>query len=322
MKITRRLRTRPNLSRWAILRKTVRFSLFSNRLILSLKIGHLPPVCGESALPAIPHTTPVNAIDRKTNIDTHINEPSGMKKACILYLLGLFCACGSSSTEPGDEIVAPVEATPLRLIPGTAVSRGADYTPSDYFTLSEEHGRAGVSVVVGGQESDTISYEYHDGVLSHEDAGGFFFPESGKPFEEIRVIWPDKPTRDVYGDRAPKDQSDKITFIGADYLSARLRNVSRASAIPVTLRHERCKITFTSIWMEIATLEICGYKAYCDPADGSAKLILDENSTDILAPGTVGEITFRGSTEIRLFRLNTQVAIRAGEEYAIEITLF
>lgn len=233
----------------------------------------------------------------------------------------LFCAVAAllAGTSCSEQQTLDT-GTPVRLRIagiGTGSRAAANYAADDYFGIP---GLGEASVTV---KARTATYAYADNTLAgatQDDV--LYFPVDGNALSTVRVSWPAEAARQAQGGTVAKDQQTKEAFLAADWLSAELKDVAPAQAVPLTLGHERPKLTFTLVGTmsgsKITSLCVAGYDAYCDTQTGDAQLIMLPGDTEI-APETIGTVTIGGQERPRNFVIKTMPALTAGQNHTIEI---
>ncbi|MDR2414986.1 MAG: hypothetical protein LBD64_08395 [Odoribacteraceae bacterium] len=243
-----------------------------------------------------------------------------MKK--IILALVAFAALSCS-----DDRLLPRQA--LFLTPAVEGTRATvNYTAADYFSIS---GLAETTVQTKSAiGSFQANYGYAGGKLSPL-ADTLWFPYAGESLDSLRVWWPALDRRVPL----PFNQEEREVFLAADWLKSVHVNVPPAGDLPVVLRHERSKLTFTltgaNAGAKIISLSLGGYAAYCDPSPGvtDAQLIFDHsNATGIFSPGIAGTLVFEragggdGERVSKLFTLRSLPALQqTGMNYTIDIEI-
>ena len=238
-----------------------------------------------------------------------------MKRLLLFCAVAALLAGTSCSEQETLDTGTPVR---LRIAGIGAESRAAThYAADDYFGIP---GLGEASVTV---KARTATYAYADNALAgatQDDV--LYFPVDGSTLSAVRVSWPTEAVRQAQGETLAKDQQTKEVFLAADWLSAELKNVAPAQAIPLTLEHERPKLTFTLVGTmsgsKITSLSIAGYDAYCDTQTGNGELIMLPGNTEI-GPEAIGTVTIGGQDRPRNFVIKTMPTLTAGQNHTIEI---
>ena len=196
----------------------------------------------------------------------------------------------------------------------------ANYSAGEYFTSG--NGNDLMTVTCNGEE---YTYKYGEDGLFYGSTQGqvLSFPEDGSALEGIGFTWPEGARP---GEAVETDQSERSTFLGMDCLQGHISKVAPTAIIPVSMSHMRARVTFTLVGeysgQRIESLEIGGYKAYCDPALDDAALILDpDGDTGRLGMGTEGTLTVGGEQIPFMINGIPDGMITAGNNFTVEITL-
>lgn len=229
-------------------------------------------------------------------------------------------ALGCISCEKGTGLIQKEAVFSINIAGQDMTKAATNYTAEDYFTSG--NGNDLMTVTCNGEE---YTYRYSDDGLFYGSTQGqiLSFPEDGSVLERVDFTWPER-TR--AGEAVQSDQSERSTFLGMDCLQGHISEIAPTAVIPVNMSHARAKVTFTLIGeysgRRIESLEIEGYKAYCDPSLDDAALILDP-SGDIgrLGAGAEGTVTVDGEEIPFMIDGIPDEMIIAGNNFTVEITL-
>ena len=246
-------------------------------------------------------------------LKTHIHTISAIALLASLAL-------GSVSCEKGTGTVTGEAVFSLKITGQDMTKAAANYSAGEYFTSG--NGNDLMTVTCNGEE---YTYKYGEDGLFYGSTQGqvLSFPEDGSALEGIGFTWPEG-TRP--GEAVETDQSERSTFLGMDCLQGHISKVAPTAIIPVSMSHMRARVTFTLVGeysgQRIESLEIGGYKAYCDPALDDAALILDpDGDTGRLGMGTEGTLTVGGEQIPFMINGIPDGMITAGNNFTVEITL-
>ncbi len=239
-----------------------------------------------------------------------------IKYIVLIPALTAMAACSKSEPQQAGE-----QALVIRVEGITKAAQ--NYAPADYFGLADAELDFSLASVkcTGDNYNRAADYVYDAGTLKAASSATMLYYPVG-PIR-VEVLWPSTAVRTAIGAAVPTDQTEKVDFLSADWLSATLTNVSAQASLAVTLSHQRSKVSFaTASGDKITALTYKGFDAYCD-ADGSikeAQLILDAT-----AQATLLNTTDKGWAMVNggvvEFTLSTAPALAAGSNNTITLTI-